>query len=205
MLDSDLNGSAHMAYVARKVFWKIAALQRAGQKLNHAAKRQYYLSVIQSDLEYESNAFFSSLSVLAEKKLTGLYKRAIRAAAGLPPWSQVNSLELAKRFSLWPIIKRLKLKLLLLTFRCPLFIKYVFKQSVQYQIPFEQHALYYSWTDVSLSLSLYPKWTDDLVVYLLRSLALYSGILFPLSSEHVLCHFCSLDVCFFLYMKDPCN
>lgn len=118
MLDSDLNWSAHMAYVARKVSWKIAALQRAGQKLNHAAKRQYYLSVIQSDLEYGSNAFFSSLSALAEKKLTGLYKRAIRAVAGLPPWSQVNSLELAKRFSLWPIIKRLKLKLLLFTFRC---------------------------------------------------------------------------------------
>ena len=74
MLDSDLNWSAHMAYVARKVSWKIAALQRAGQNLNHAAKRQYYLSI----LEYGSNAFFSSLSALAEKKLTLLYKRAIR-------------------------------------------------------------------------------------------------------------------------------
>ena len=76
MLDSDLNSaSAHMASVARKVSWKIAALQRAGQKLNHMRQ---YLSVIQSDLEYGSNAFFSSLSALAEKKLTLLYKRAIR-------------------------------------------------------------------------------------------------------------------------------
>ena len=76
MLDSDLNWSAHMAYVARKVSWKIAALQRAGKKLNHAAKYkwEYYLSVIQLDLEYGSNAFFSSLSALAEKKLTRLYK-----------------------------------------------------------------------------------------------------------------------------------
>ena len=81
MLDSDLNWSAHTVYVARKVSWKIAALKRAGQKLNHAAKRQYYLS----DLEHGSFAFFSSLSALAEKKLTGLYKRAIRAVAGLPP------------------------------------------------------------------------------------------------------------------------
>ena len=82
MLDSDLNWSAHMAYVARKVSWKIAALQRAGQKL----------SVIQSDLEYVSNAFFSRIPGLAEKKLTEIYKRAIRAVAGLPPWSQVHSL-----------------------------------------------------------------------------------------------------------------
>ena len=91
MQDCDLNWSAHIAYVAQKVSWKIAALQRAGQKLNHAAKRQYYLSVIQSDLEYGSNTFFSSLSALAAKKLTGLYKRAIQTVAGLPPWFQVNS------------------------------------------------------------------------------------------------------------------
>ena len=39
MLDSDLNCSAHMAYV-QKVSWKIAALQQAGQKSNRAAKRQ---------------------------------------------------------------------------------------------------------------------------------------------------------------------
>ena len=72
MLDSDLNWSAHMAYVARKVSRKIAALERAGQKVNHAAKRHYYLSVIQSDLEYGSNAFFSSLPGLAKDKPTGL-------------------------------------------------------------------------------------------------------------------------------------
>ena len=67
MFDSDLNWSAHMAYVARKVSWKIAALQRAGQKLNHAAKQQYYLFVIQSDLEYGSNVFFSDISSGREK------------------------------------------------------------------------------------------------------------------------------------------
>ena len=157
MLDSDLNWSAHMAYVARKVSWKIAALQRAGQKLNHAAKRQYYLSVIQSDLEYGSNAFFSSLSALAEKKLTGLYKRAIRAVAGLPPWSQVNSLELAKRFSLWPIIKRLKLKLLLFTFRCTHYLSSTLLSS-QYNIRSHLNSTHsITRGQTYLSLSLYPK------------------------------------------------
>ena len=132
MLDSDLNWSAHMAYVARKVSWKIAALQRAGQKSNHATKGQYYLSVIQSDLEYGSNALFSSLSALAESKLTELYKRANRAVAGLPAWTQVNSLELPKRFFLWPIIKRLELKLLLFTFRCTHYLSSTLSSSQYY-------------------------------------------------------------------------
>ena len=61
---------------------------------------------------------FQAYQLWQRKKLTGQYKRAIPAVACLQPWSQVNSLQLAKRFSLWPIIKRLKLKLFLFTFLC---------------------------------------------------------------------------------------
>ena len=62
-LDSELSWRHHIDHVLRKVSRKIFALRTAGSQLTLKSRRQYYVSVIQPDLEYGSTAFSSSLSV----------------------------------------------------------------------------------------------------------------------------------------------
>ncbi len=115
-LDCHLNWSVHIVHIIRKVSAKIAALRRAGKQLTSMAKRQYYISVIQSDLEYGSNAFYSSLPQSAKDQLSRLGKRGIRSIVGAPPWT--HTAPLFNTLNIFPILKRLELKLLLLTYRC---------------------------------------------------------------------------------------
>ena len=72
-------------HLTKKVSRKIGALPRASQR-PVAAKRTFYLSVIASDLEYGSNAFFSSLSSTSKVKFVQLPKRGARAIFGASPW-----------------------------------------------------------------------------------------------------------------------
>ena len=75
VLDSKLTWAPHMGHLIRKVSSKIGVLYRSSKKLSTDAKRQYYLSVIQSDLAYGSNAFYSSLPQPAKEHLSRLSKR----------------------------------------------------------------------------------------------------------------------------------
>ena len=85
VLDSKLTWAPHMEHLIRKVSSKIGVLYRSSKKLSTDAKRQYYLSVIQSDLAYGSNAFYSSLPQTAREHLSRLSKRG--GARGCAPFS----------------------------------------------------------------------------------------------------------------------
>ena len=61
IIDSTLSWEAHVDSVVSKVAKKIGTLRRAGNSLTQAARRQYYLSVIQSDLQYGTNAYWTAL------------------------------------------------------------------------------------------------------------------------------------------------
>ena len=65
-LDSERSWRHHIDHVLRKVSRKIFALRTAGSTLK--SRRQYYVSVIQPDLEYGSTAFSSSLNCPLVKK-----------------------------------------------------------------------------------------------------------------------------------------
>ena len=75
VLDSKLTWAPHMEHLIRKVSSKIGVLYRSSKKLSTDAKRQYYLSMIQSDLAYGSNAFYSSLPQSAKEHLSRLSKK----------------------------------------------------------------------------------------------------------------------------------
>ena len=105
-----------MEHLIRKVSSKIGVLYRSSKKLSTDAKRQYYLSVIQSDLAYGSNAFYSSLPQSAKEHLSRLSKRGVRAIFGAPPWTHTEPL--LREMKLCSIDVRFKLKLLIHTYRC---------------------------------------------------------------------------------------
>ena len=95
VLDSKLTWAPHMEHLIRKVSSKIGGLYRSSKKLSTDAKRQYYLSVIQSDLAYGSNAFYSSLPQSAKEHLSRLSKRGachFQRPPPPPPWTHTEPL-----------------------------------------------------------------------------------------------------------------
>ena len=84
VLDSKLTWAPHMEHLIRKVSSKIGVLYRSSKKLSTDAKRQYYLSVIQSDLAYGSKAFCMSLQQSGKEHLSRLSKLA---RGGCEPFS----------------------------------------------------------------------------------------------------------------------
>ena len=108
-LDSELSWRHHIDHVLRKVSRKIFALRTAGSQLTLKSRRQYYVSVIQPDLEY-------SLSAREKARLFQASRKGVCAIARASPWTPTTPL--LKIFGLAPLSVRFELKLLLLTHRC---------------------------------------------------------------------------------------
>ena len=103
-------------HITRKVSQKIWALLRAGQQLTLPAKRLYYMAIVAADIEYGSNAFYSSLSTSSKEKLIRLSKRGVRAIFRAPPWTP--SLPLYQQLQICRLPQRMDYELLVFTYRC---------------------------------------------------------------------------------------
>ena len=84
VIDSTLSWEAHVDSMVSKVAKKIGTLRRAGNSLTQAARRQYYLSVIQSDLQYGANVYWTTLTNARQNRLIRSSKRALRAVINAP-------------------------------------------------------------------------------------------------------------------------
>ena len=116
ILDENLTWEHHLLHITKKVSQKIGALARASQQLTINAKRTFYLSVLASDIEYGSNAFYSSLSTAFKEKLVQLSKRGVRAIFKAPPWTP--SAPLYEQLNITTPLKRFEYKLIYFTYRC---------------------------------------------------------------------------------------
>ena len=67
-LDNRLSWEAQILHITRKASQKIGALFRTGRQLTLPAKRLFYMAIIAADIEYGSNAFYSSLSTAYRRK-----------------------------------------------------------------------------------------------------------------------------------------
>ena len=108
-LDNRLSWEAQILHITRKVSQKIGALLRAGQQLSLPTKRLFYLAIIAADIEYGSNAFYSSLSTSSKEKLIRLSKRCFRAIFRAPPWTP--SLPLYKQLQICRLPQRMDYKI----------------------------------------------------------------------------------------------
>ena len=116
ILDENLTWEHHLLHITKKVSQKIGALARASQQLTINAKRTFYLSVLASDIEYGSNAFYSSLSTAFKEQLVQLSKRGVRAIFKAPPWTP--SAPLYEQLNIATPLKRFEYKLIYFTYRC---------------------------------------------------------------------------------------
>ena len=117
-LDNRLSWEAQILHITRKSRKRLGPckLLRAGQQLTLPAKRSFYLAIIAADIEYGSNAFYSSLSTSSKEKLIRLSKRGVRAIFRAPPW--MPSLPLYQQLQICRLPQRMDYKLLVFTYRC---------------------------------------------------------------------------------------
>ena len=116
IIDTHLAFTDQVSSVVGKVAAKLKVFRRTRSKLTVVAKRTFYLSFIQSTLEYGSNAYVHSLYSADFNRLVCTAKRAVRLIFGFP--SHAHSAPILARFNLVPISVRYSLKLFLLVHRC---------------------------------------------------------------------------------------
>ena len=92
IVSDDLTWSENINRLATKVGRKIGALRRVWRQLSPTSRRLFFLSVILPDLEYGAVAFLPSLSAQDRHRLERLFRRGIRAAAGVSAQSDVQPL-----------------------------------------------------------------------------------------------------------------
>ena len=115
-IDEHLSFKEQVDRLETKISRKIGAVSRAFGKMTLDCRRMYYLSLIQPDLEYASNAYVRCLSHGDLQRLVKLSKRAIRAVFNLPFWHHTQPL--FDKLNLARIDKRFDLKLYCHTYRC---------------------------------------------------------------------------------------
>ena len=93
---SSVGATTRVDHVLRKVSRKIFAHRTAGSQLTLKSRTQYYVSVIQPDLEYGSTAFSSSLSAREKARLFQASRKGICAIARASPWTPTTPLLIIK-------------------------------------------------------------------------------------------------------------
>ena len=75
IVDSNLSWKDHVDQVCLKVNRKIGALRRSFRQLTPSARRAFFLSVIQPDLEYAASAIVPSMAVSQKNRLLATWRR----------------------------------------------------------------------------------------------------------------------------------
>ena len=83
IFDDSLSWSYYIDSVCCKVGRKIGALRRSFRLLTPRARRTYFMSVIQPDLEYATLTFTPSMNASLKNRLLAVWRRTIRCAAGV--------------------------------------------------------------------------------------------------------------------------
>ena len=104
IIDDSLSWSYHIDSVCCKVGRKIGALRRSFRLLTPHARRTFYISVIQPDLEYAALTFTPSMNAGVRNRLLAVWRKAIRCAAGVRYQDEVTPL--LSEFRLTNIVDR---------------------------------------------------------------------------------------------------
>eukprot|EP00117_Sycon_ciliatum_P000851 scpid57700/ scgid6755/ RNA-directed DNA polymerase from mobile element jockey; Reverse transcriptase len=115
LFDEHLTYRDHITLLERKIGTKLAVFRKIKHNLTPAAKRVFYCSFIQAQLEYGSNAFAHSLQVSQMDRITRISNRAVRIVFGYPKYYDA-SLVLARNY-LAAISLRYQFRLFVLVFR----------------------------------------------------------------------------------------
>ena len=90
IIDNNLTWSAHDDVVHSKVASKIGALKRSSRQLTRQARRSFFFTVIQPDLEYSAVAYIPNMPEFQKQRLLTLWRKAVRCVAGAERHADVD-------------------------------------------------------------------------------------------------------------------
>ena len=115
IIDQHLSFKAQVDHVCDKVNQKLGSFRHGRRHLTTAARRLFYLSIIQSTLEYASSAYIHSLSSTLHNKLVICSHLAMKKVFGLSRRTPTDLV--LRKFQLYSLEQRLNLKLYVLVYR----------------------------------------------------------------------------------------
>ena len=89
IIDNNLTWSAHVDAVHSKVARKIGALKRSRQLIRQA-RRSFFFTVIQPDLEYSAVACIPNMPEFQKQRLLTLWRKAVQCVAGAERHADVD-------------------------------------------------------------------------------------------------------------------
>lgn len=116
LLDEHLDFTDHINQLTVTVNQKLGAFRRRRSALTPAARRMFYLSIIQSTIMYSSIAYVHSISAPLYQRLIKLCKRSLRIVFGYSPTT--SSHFILSRHKINSIDSQFQLKLFVFIFRC---------------------------------------------------------------------------------------
>lgn len=116
VIDDTLSFRPHLAALEDKVNKKLGAFRLNRSSFPVPTRRTFYIGIIQSTLEYATNAYLHCLSAADFHHFTVLFKRSLRTVFGLSPLT--HTADILRNFRLQSILDRCTLKLCLLVYRC---------------------------------------------------------------------------------------
>ena len=116
LIDDDLRWVSHIQHMAVKCRQAIERLWRHRQCLNHAARRMWYVAMVQSKLCYGSNAMFPSLLERSKATTSKLSKASVRAVFGLH--NPISTQPLLNELHVSEIMDIMLRKVLVFVYRC---------------------------------------------------------------------------------------
>lgn len=118
IVDDKLSWAAQVQHLQKTIGRKIGLLKRSSRQLTPAAKRQFFLSVIQPDFEYAAASTIPFMPVTLRNHVVSLWHRAVRSAAGASREEDFTSV--LEKMRLTAIEKRWTMNIMLLVRRCAL-------------------------------------------------------------------------------------
>ena len=115
-VDEHLTFEKQVEQVCAKALGKVATFKHGRRNIAMSGRRTFYLSLVQSTLDYASTAYMHSLSAKLYNKIVIVSQQCLRRVFGLDRYTPVPLI--LSRFNLYSFEQRINLKLYVLVFRC---------------------------------------------------------------------------------------
>ena len=116
LVDQHLAFKEQVGKVVADVNRKLAAFRRIRHHITTQAQRSFYLSIIQSTMEYASNCYVHTISATLYNTLIRCFKRSLRITFGYPPCHPTATI--CQRHKIIPVAIRYNLKIFCLVYKC---------------------------------------------------------------------------------------
>ena len=145
LLDEHLTFRPHVERVCSAVFGKLAAFKHGRRNLSLFAKRTFYLSIIQSALDYASNSYVHSLGSRLFNRLVTVSHIAMKKVFGLD--RMTPTVVVLRHYNLYSFEQRINLKVYVFVYRCLFYLSSPLLTSLFcFTCRWPAHTCSYSWS-----------------------------------------------------------